>query len=414
VNKEFMINKKSILAVDEAGFSKQFCRPLYESYCFSNICKTIRSLFTDIPNGLPSDTIKPGPYDHVVLLFIDGFGWQFFEKYKSSIPILQKLEKEGIASKITSMFPSTTAAHVTNINTDLTPNRTGLYEWFIYEPKLDDIIAPLPYCFAGERKPGSLPLDPKELFPTATFYQTLQSEGIDSYALQPSSIAGSPYSQTVLKGADILGYNTAKEGLETILSVLKPKTYCYFYYGDVDAAGHRSGIDSEEFSQSIEKIFADIEEFYAKLPPKTALIITADHGMTEVSPKETYYLNKKVPNIEKYLLFGRRDKPLAPAGSCRDLFLHVRPECLNELIEILSYLLEGRAEVYPTIKLIQEGFFGLGQPSQNFLSRVGNLVILPYKGEAVWWYEKKRFAQNFFAAHGGLTREEMEMLFLFM
>ncbi|MDN3506380.1 MAG: alkaline phosphatase family protein [Simkaniaceae bacterium] len=408
-----MINEKSIKAVKDASFSKNFCRPLYESYCFSNICKTVYSLFTDTPNGLPKDTLESGPYDHVILLFIDGFGWHFFEKYKSSIPILRELEKNGIASKITSMFPSTTAAHVTNINTDLTPNQSGLYEWFLYEPKLDDIIAPLPFCFAGEQKRGSLPLDPKDLYPTTTFYQTLQSDGIDSYAMQPQSIASSPYSKTVLKGANILGYNTAKEGLETILSHLNPKTYAYFYYGDVDAVGHRAGIHSKEFAEAIEKIFAEIAEFYAKLPSKTALIITADHGMTEVSPKDTYYLNRKVPNIEKYLLFGQRDKPLAPAGSCRDLFLHVLPERLNELIEILSHFLKGKAEVYPTEKLIKEGFFGLGQPSQNFLSRVGNLVILPYKGEAIWWHEKKRFAQNFYAAHGGLTREEMETLFLF-
>jgi len=76
--------------------------------------------------------------------------------------------------------------------------------------------------------------------------------------------------------------------------VLKPKTYCYFYSGDVDATGHQSGIDSKEFSKSIEKMFADIEEFYAKLPPKTALIITAykcakisDYKELEMSWKST-------------------------------------------------------------------------------------------------------------------------------
>lgn len=408
-----MINKKSLDEVKNASFSKHFCRPLYSSYCFSNIPQTIAALFTETSKGLPSDTIQPGPYDHVILLFIDGFGWHFFEKYKSSIPILQKLEKEGIASKITSMFPSTTAAHVTCINTDLPPNQSGLYEWFIYEPKLNDIIAPLPFNFAGERKLETLPMSPKELYPTKTFYQKLAGEGIQSYAFQPASIAGSLYSKTVLAGAEVIGYHSPKQGLEQILPYLKPRTYCYFYHGDIDAIGHRKGIHSPEFSKSVEEIFSAIEKFYSMLPPKTALLITADHGMTEVSPKKTYYLNKKVPNIEKHLLFGRRNKPLAPAGSCRDFFLHVRPENLVELTEILTHFLEGKAEVYPTERLIAEGFFGPNPASQNFLSRVGNLVILPYRGEAVWWYEKKRFAQNFYAAHGGLTREEMETLFLF-
>jgi hypothetical protein len=45
---------------------------------------------------------------------------------------------------------------------------------------------------------------------------------------------------------------------------------------------------------------------------------------------------------------------------------------------------------------------------------VGNLVILPYEHEAIWWYEKGRFEQHFYAAHGGLTRKEMETIFLFL
>ncbi|NGX38672.1 MAG: hypothetical protein K1000chlam2_01849 [Chlamydiae bacterium] len=403
-----MINEKSLKAVEQAAFSKHFCRPLYDSYCFSQIPKTIRSLFTPTLEGLPPDTCKAGPYDHVVLLFLDGFGWTFFEKFHCA------LEEKGIASKITSMFPSTTAAHVTCINTDLPPNQSGIYEWFMYEPKLDEIIAPLPFCFAGEFKQNTLPLDPKSLFPQKTLYHQLQDEGIQSYAIQPASICHTPYSDAILAGANVVSYNQPKEGLDKLLSCLNGKTYCYFYYGEIDAIGHRKGIDSKEFADAIENILREIEAFAERLPPKTALLITADHGMVEVSPQNTYYLNKKIPNIAKHLQFGSRNKPLAPAGSPRDFFMHVRPECLSELKEILEHFLEGKAEIYLTEELLEQNFFGTKPSTQNFLSRVGNLVILPYKGEAVWWYEKKLFEQNFYAAHGGLTREEMETLFLFI
>jgi hypothetical protein len=46
------------------------------------------------------------------------------------------------------------------------------------------------------------------------------------------------------------------------------------------------------------------------------------------------------------------------------------------------------------------------------MGRVGNLVILPYAHETVWWYQKGRFEQNFYGSHGGLSREEMETLLL--
>jgi len=47
------------------------------------------------------------------------------------------------------------------------------------------------------------------------------------------------------------------------------------------------------------------------------------------------------------------------------------------------------------------------------LQRVGDLVVLPYEGNAVWWLEKHRFEQHFYGAHGGLTRGEIEIPFLF-
>lgn len=408
-----MINEKSLNAVKNSHFEKEFCKPLYSTYCFSNIPKTIFSLFDGGGEGLPADCFVKGAYNQVVLLFIDGFGWHFFEKYKSKLPILQRLEAEGILSKVTSMFPSTTAAHVTCIHTDLPPNQSGLYEWFMYDPTLDDMIAPLPFCYAGERKIETLPLDPDLLFPKQTIYQKLKEKKITSHIFQPMSIVDSTYSKGIGKGAEMHGFRSPKEGLEQLLTYVKPQTYCYFYYGEIDAVGHRKGIYSEEFGHAVDAIFSPLEEFYEKLPPKTALLITADHGMTPVDPKKTYYLNKKVPNIEKHLVFGKRGKPLAPAGSCRDFFLHVEPDHLSELIEVLRHFLEGRASVYPTSELIEQGFFGPGLSSDTFLSRVGNLVILPYKDEAIWWYEKRKFVQNFYAAHGGLTREEMETLFLF-
>jgi hypothetical protein len=41
---------------------------------------------------------------------------------------------------------------------------------------------------------------------------------------------------------------------------------------------------------------------------------------------------------------------------------------------------------------------------------VGNLVILPYRYESVWWYEKDKFEMKFRGHHGGLTPQEMETI----
>jgi hypothetical protein len=67
-----------------------------------------------------------------------------------------------------------------------------------------------------------------------------------------------------------------------------------------------------------------------------------------------------------------------------------------------------RAEVEKTQDLIEQGYFG-SEISPIFKARVGNLVILPYRYESVWWYEKGKFEQKYYGHHGGLTREEMEI-----
>ena len=68
---------------------------------------------------------------------------------------------------------------------------------------------------------------------------------------------------------------------------------------------------------------------------------------------------------------------------------------------------EGKADIVKTEFLIENGYFG-SEVSSRFRERVGNLVILPYRHEAVWWYEKGKFEQRFYGHHGGLTPQEME------
>jgi hypothetical protein len=100
---------------------------------------------------------------------------------------------------------------------------------------------------------------------------------------------------------------------------------------------------------------------------------------------------------------------LVPAGSARDMFLYIKDEMLVEAQALLSKQLEGQADVVKTKDLIADGYFG-PEVSSRLRERVGNLVILPYRYESVWWYEKDKFEQKFYGHHGGLTPQEMETI----
>src|SRR5579859_3627366 len=135
-----MINEASVRQVDAARWSPHFTRPLYDTYCFSQIPSVVRALFDPSADQRAARRLLgplAGSYDHVVLFFVDAFGWRFFERYQDRYPFLRRIVKQGVVTKLTSQFPSTTAAHVTAIHTGLPVGESGVYEWFYYEPLLD-------------------------------------------------------------------------------------------------------------------------------------------------------------------------------------------------------------------------------------------------------------------------------------
>jgi len=412
------MNERSLLALKAAAWQDGQIRPLYHSYCYANIPATVLRLFGGMGDALPADCFEEGPYNAVVVFLIDAFGWVFFEKYVDKYPFLKRFLDEGIVSKITSQFPSTTAPHVTCLHTGLEVGQSGTYEWFHYEPSVDRIIAPLLFSYAEDKEPGTLSRSVKKaglIYPEDTIYRALGSLGIPSTVFQHASIAGSHYSRVVTGGANVVPYTDLRQGLESLAKSVKNKGYFYFYFGDIDAQGHRHGTESKEVEEAVDKCFCALEEvFWKNLDGEVAVILTADHGMIDVDPKKTFYLNEKIPQISALVRKNRKGELLTPAGSCRDYFFHAAEGKEGETQELLQECLGNLAHVYTTKDLAEDGFFGRHPPSQRFWDRVGDLVILPRPGESVWWHEKGRFEMKFHAMHGGLTPQEMETVFLFV
>jgi hypothetical protein len=427
-----MLNSASLSAVNAAKFSQRFVRPRYDSYCFSNLPATIDFLLTGHKSQmLPLDVLGnlPTKYDTVIFFFIDAFGWRFFERYVEKYAFLKTVSSQGVVSKLTSQFPSTTAAHVTCMHTGLNVGQSGVYEWNYYEPLVDDIISPLLFSYARDKtrrdtiKHASI--CPTQFFPQQTFYQTLQSRGVTSHILQSQSYTPSTYSDIVFRGARVHPYKTLHDALATLTNLLvnKPTTqtapvYYFLYFDRIDATCHNHGPLSRQFEDEVDRFLTTLDQaFYKSVRGKTGktlFMMTADHGQVEVDPRNTYYLNRQVPGITRCLKMNKRRQLLIPAGSARDMFLHVKEEAVDTLVLELQRRLAGRAEVYRTSELLAQNFFGLQPPSHLLLDRVGNVVILPYKHETVWWYEDGKFSMHFYGHHGGLTPEEMEVPLLLL
>jgi predicted AlkP superfamily pyrophosphatase or phosphodiesterase len=421
-----MINDASIEAVKQAEWNPHFIRPLYSTYCFSRIPLLLQSLFSDYDEGIQQQFLGPlaGRYDKVILFFIDAFGWRFFERYADDYPLLRRILDEGYVTKLTSQFPSTTAAHVTAIHTGLPVDRSGVFEWFYYEPAIDALIAPLMFSFAGDKEAGTLlraGVKPQDIFPYPidTVYSRLAELGVRSSVHQAAAFTPSPHGAIAFKGADVVPFANFSDGLAVLSDRVigrRGPSYDFLYFSGIDNAGHEHGPNSPQFDAEVDATMRQIERFLSQVLKssrgKTLFLMTADHGQTETNPNTTFYINREIPGFGQFIKTNRKGQLMVPGGSCRDLFLYIKDGYEAEAQEELAKKLKGRAEVYMVRDLTRDHFFGEGEPSDRFLDRVSNIVVLPYEGEGVYWYEVGRFDQPFWGHHGGLTRPEMETLLL--
>jgi predicted AlkP superfamily pyrophosphatase or phosphodiesterase len=397
----------------------EFVYPFYEKYCFSSIPSTVLKFFNikSKRDPLPAELYKKIENPNKVVVFlIDGLGYNQWLKYSKEYWLFDVLNQKGLVSPITTVFPSTTAATLTTINSGLTPQEHALPEWVVYFKEINMIINTLPFTQLdkkGQDRLLEMGINPKILYSGSTIYQTLKKEGVESFAFINESYAYSCYSKLVHKGSTILPFINSSDlvvRLRKALEKEKGPDYFYVYVGDLDSIEHKYGPHTEEYRAELSLLsFLLKKELLEKIDRKVAkeilFIITADHGQKNVSPKETVYLNKYKKLVNAFQR-GKK-KPILPTGSPRDVFLHIKPDKLENIFNLLSHKLKEKAKVMKTQEAIEKGLFGLGKPKKEFIERAGNLLILPYKNNTIWYEYSKGKKFDLLGHHGGLSKDEM-------
>ncbi len=386
--------------------------PAYGTRCFDALPATVERLLTGAGGGLELGApVLERRYDHVVLIYLDAFGWRFAERHGDH-PLLRGAD---LVEPLTAQFPSTTLVHTTTIHTGLPVGVHGLYEWFCYDPGLDRLIAPLIFSFAGDGQRNTL-LDvgvgPEDVYPDESVYLRLAAAGVASHVAHPAPIADTPPSRRLLRGSTVHPFESAEDGFAAIGAAFaaEERAYGLVYLPEVDALMHIAGPDdpaaAELFDESLSAIEAAVRG--GVFPADTLVLLTADHGMAGITPERTRFVNVVWPEIGEHLAHGADGRPLAPAGSCRDLFLHVLPGHVDEVVDRLRGLLVEVAEVHPVEDLVAAGVFG-PTITDALRRRLADVVCLPFPGEAVYWFEAGRFEQHFRGQHGGLSEDELDI-----
>jgi hypothetical protein len=384
--------------------------PGADPHGFAAIPPTVERLLAGTPGGLPHDLLGGAPArpDRVALILLDAFGWRFAQRHADH-PLLRRLREAGSVTKVASQFPSTTTAHVTTVHTGRPVGDHGLYEWNVYEPALGEVITPILYARAGDREPDTLrgaPVRMADIVPPGTIYERLAAAGARSVVLQPSAFSPSTYDSVTLKGAELRPYPTFEAGAGMLADALAEPGYVYLYWHMIDAIGHLNGPDSPGFDAACLLALDALEGALARVRGPALVLLTADHGQMGVDPSRVDYLDDVLPEIADSLARGPSGRPLGPAGSARDVFLHAAPGSAEPLAAALRERLDGRADVRLTAELERDGRFGAVGP--RLRERLADVCVLPADGRMAWLRSAAGVEQRFRGHHGGLSAAESE------
>jgi hypothetical protein len=415
-----MLHEECGDSIRQQSSDGDFLYPSYAKNCISNIPGTVLDLF-DVQNKksrLPIDVDNGnGEVNKVVLFVLDGFGYNQFLRYYKDHKFLANLAEKGDVFPVTSVFPSQTTNALTTLNTGLTPQEHGLFEYYLYIKEVDMIVSTLSFEPLGSKRRNVLiekGFSPKLLFNGNTIQNTLREAGVKTFVHIYTGYAYSPYSTVLFDGSTVVPNLKSSDlivNLRKNLEKTKGPAYFFVHLSNLDTIAHEYGPDSYEYGAELsvisyllnKELVQKIDHTKAK---ETLVLVTSDHGGVNIVPQDTTYLNE-FPQVVKNLQCGKGGKRVLPTGSARDVFLHVRNDKLTETKDLLAQKIGGKAKIVETKEAIKNGLFGLGDVGSEFFDRAGNLMILPYRNETVWFEHFKDRRLNLRGHHGGLNEEEM-------
>ena len=387
--------------------------PAYRDRCFADATESVLSLLSsDFDRNIPDDAFGdlPDGVENVVLLVVDGFGLDQWNRLRDDLPLLDAFETAGTVTALTSTYPSETAAAITTLHTGLLPAEHGLLGWHQYLDSIDESIQTLPFLLEdGTPVNDEYPLaNPRELFAGEAIYGDAEAAGIDTHVTQPEHIAGSASSVLTTAGAETHGYWNVADMALTVRDAVSEdgQTHVTAYVPNVDTISHVTGTEAARYdaqARMVTEAFRTgfLDELDAETAEETAVLVTADHGHLNVDDGVAADLS--VPQVQDCLARGEEGDPIPPMGGPRNVQFHVRDGRVEELRDYVESAANDDVVTFTESEYRERGLFGSNhaEPSETFDRRAPDLLAV--HRDHVMWHEP----DDKIGVHGGMTPEEM-------
>jgi predicted AlkP superfamily pyrophosphatase or phosphodiesterase len=355
--------------------------PVLPNYSGANVRGIIPALLA--PRGASMPTWMPKPAadaEQVVMLVIDGLGWEQLQTRAHLAPTLSAME----GGPITTVAPSTTATALTSITTGLTPGEHGLIGY-----RIDvggDVLNVLRW-WADRHGDGRRLYEPADMQPFAPFL------GHDVPVVTKAELESSAFSAAHLRGSRPDGWRVASSLPIVIGDLLRAgERLVYAYYDGVDKVAHERGFGAF-YDAELETVDRLVDSVIAQLPPGAALLITADHGQVHVGDN----------TLEPASTLSKLSHHTSGEGRFR--WFHARPGLADDLLKAAIDAHGDVAWAVSREQTLDERWFGpvVSPPVQARLGDVALVAHAPCSFED----PSDTGPYRLVCRHGSLTSAEM-------
>jgi len=322
--------------------------------------------------------------DHVVLILIDGLGWLSLQDHAELAPsLVQGSHMDSWHAEV----PTTTPAGLAAIGTGLAPGESGFVGASFYLPETEQILSPLHW---PERTP------PVMVQSEETIFSLMERESIHVTSIGPGAYSDSGLTQAIFRGGRYLAAGTPQEYADALSLVHESdgKTFTYVYWPDLDRAGHRYGVASRQWRDSLQVVNELVSGLTLVSRPGTLMVLTADHGMVDVTESD---------RIPMEGISSLRGHIAHIAGEPR--FRHVYLNCsADSVVNAVQREIGFGFDVYTRHQIEATGTFGPIAPGIE--ERIGDLVCIARESWILTSDVDKRVS-SFIGQHGSHTPYEL-------
>jgi hypothetical protein len=329
---------------------------------------------------------------NVVLVIVDGLGDNYLVRQGAGGELARR--RRGA---ITSVFPSTTASAITTSYTGCTPLEHGLTGWFTYFGEAGYVAATLPFRTRGDMLPlRDKGFTPERAFTAQPIFRDMKARAL---VVSHAQIIDSDYNVRHCIGAQRLAYDSLERFVGQVEAAVKcgpERKFVYAYWPEYDATSHRYGSRSAEAARELARIDEAFGQLVARLSGTDSIVVaTADHGFVDVSSDQSLELPPSLASMLRFPLCGER----------RVVYCHVHDG--DAFMQRARDWLGERAAVTRSKQLVEDGWFGPGQPHPRFAERVGDVALVMNGHFTVKDWTPGEARHLHIGNHGGTTADEM-------